>query len=118
MAHVSAFAEDNLGELYGAEYQHSQFQLHHVLGRTAKHNKVHIGHWFILPVPIELHDVSSNNSLNVTHHKRAFTDKFGSQSELFIKMCGMIEMCGMINFPEPQYFPPAGVIAAIHDTRA
>ena len=25
-------------------------EIHHVVGRTSKHNKVHIGHWFILPL--------------------------------------------------------------------
>lgn len=30
-------------------------EIHHVVGRTAKHNKVDIGHWFILPVSSEAH---------------------------------------------------------------
>lgn len=62
------------------------FQCHHVGGRKYKHNKVKIGHWFVLPLPFDLHDVSSNNPLNVTHHKHAFTEKFGLQSELFKEM--------------------------------
>jgi len=28
------------------------FQLHHVGGRTLKHWKVPIGHWFIIPIPV------------------------------------------------------------------
>ena len=28
----------------------TQVQIHHVLGATAKHNKIHIGEWFILPL--------------------------------------------------------------------
>ena len=30
-------------------------QIHHVVGRTAKHNRVDIGHWFILPVSEQAH---------------------------------------------------------------
>ena len=30
-------------------------QIHHVAGRTAKHSKVDIGHWFILPVSEQAH---------------------------------------------------------------
>ena len=72
--------------LYGDEWEFSAFERHHVLGRAAKHNKIAIGHEFILPVPFELHNVSSNHPLNVTHRKKAFTKEFGKQSELFIKM--------------------------------
>lgn len=62
------------------------YQLHHCGGRKLKHNKVAIGGWFILPLPFEMHDVSSNNMFNVTHFKNRFTDKFGLQSELFKEM--------------------------------
>lgn len=67
-----------------------QFQLHHVGGRTYRHNKVAIGEWFILPLPIEYHDVNSDHPLNVTHHKNKFTDEFGLQSVLFKEMIDSI----------------------------
>jgi hypothetical protein len=75
-----------VGYLYGAEWSDSLLQCHHVAGRTYKNNKVHIGHWFILPVPVELHDVHSNHYLNVTHWRHKFTGEFGMQRELWLKM--------------------------------
>ena len=87
------------------------FQLHHIGGRKLKHNKVAIGHWFILPIPIDLHDVNSNHPCCVTHHKHAFTDKFGLQSELFKEMIdSMVEHGFDLPFDDV-------VINAIMDTR-
>lgn len=88
-----------------------QFQLHHCAGRTFKHNKVAIGHWFILPLPVEYHDISSNHPLNVTHHKNKFTDEFGLQSELFKEMIDSMIDCG-ISLPFGQ-----DVMDAIMDSR-
>ena len=95
----------------GLELNEYQFQLHHVVGRKAKHNKVSIGHWFILPIPSDLHDVSSNNLCNVTHHKHAFTDRFGLQSELFKEMIdSMVESGTKLPFGDD-------VINSIMDTK-
>jgi hypothetical protein len=86
-------------------------QRHHVMGRKAKHNKVAIGEWFVLPIPFIYHDVSSDHPHNVTHHKHAFTDRFGPQSELFKQMIeSMVEL--EIDLPFGQ-----DVINAIMDTR-
>lgn len=87
------------------------FQLHHVLGRSAKHNKVAIGHEFIIPVPFELHDVNESSPYNVTHFKHEFTRIFGDQRNLYDIMCtDMI----MMNYE----VPPFEVYQAIMDTRA
>lgn len=75
-----------VGYLYGAEWDRSPLQCHHVCGRTYKQNKVHIGHYFILPIPFELHDVHSNHPLNVTHWRNSFTGSFGYQRDLWNKM--------------------------------
>lgn len=83
MQDITDWACDNLHLLYGSEYSSSNIQRHHVLGRSAKQNKVSIGHWFIIPVPFWLHDVSSNHPENVTHHKKSFVKRFGAQRELF-----------------------------------
>ncbi|WP_372857661.1 hypothetical protein [Pseudoalteromonas sp.] len=93
MSDVAEWANDNIDLLYRFAPRQG-VQLHHVLGRSAKHNKVAIGHWFIIPVPFELHDVSSNHPLNVTHHKHVFTEKFGKQSEIFDRMVNDMEVCG------------------------
>lgn len=87
MKAVMDFHKDyGVGYLYGDEWQGSQLQCHHVAGRTYKNNKVHIGHYFILPIPFDLHDVHSNHPLNVTHWRNRFTAEFGMQRDLWLKM--------------------------------
>ena len=79
----SACEQGVIGGLYGEDWEQcSNWQLHHVKGRSFKHNKVDIGHWLILPVPFELHDVSSNHPLNVTHNKNNFTAAFGDANRI------------------------------------
>lgn len=94
MSDIAKWAEGNLDALYGVEWAGAPYQLHHVLGRSAKHNKVAIGHEFIIPVPVALHDVSSSHPLNVTHHKKAFVDEFGEQCGLFQLMYSAMERSG------------------------
>ena len=65
----------------------SNIQLHHCVGREGKQDKYHIGRWFVLPLAFELHDVSSNNPLNVTHHRKAFVEAYGKECDLFWEMC-------------------------------
>ena len=102
-----------IGALYGEEYDDcANWQLHHVKGRSFKHNKVSIGHWLILPVPFDLHDVSSNHPLNVTHHKNAFTNEFGMQTELMGELVGLMSAMGFYKLP------PDNVLEAIEDLNA
>lgn len=89
----------------------SRFELHHVLGRSAKHNKVPIGHWFVIPVPFELHNVMSGHPDNVTHFKHRFTARFGEQRLLFSAMLGDMAL-------NDYALPPDDVIDAIMDTKA
>jgi hypothetical protein len=110
MSDIAEWAICNTGLLYGDEYDGANVQLHHVLGRSAKHNKVAIGHWFILPVPFELHDVSSNHPDNVTHCKKSFVNRFGSQSSIFQVMVSCMVEDGYA-------IPSMDVIDAIMDTR-
>jgi len=86
MDDITEWAYDYMRFLYGTYWKSGEFQRHHVVGRSAKQNKVPIGHYFILPVPFKLHDVSSDHPLNVTHRKKAFTAKFGMQRDLFATM--------------------------------
>ena len=62
------------------------FHIHHPAGRTAKHNKILIGCWWILPIPIRLHDVHSNDPYNVTHHKKLFEAHYDDQRNMFVVM--------------------------------
>jgi len=103
----------SLGVLYGESYDNDfNFQMHHVKGRSFKHNKTAIGHWFLLPVPFDLHDVSSNHPHNVTHHKHKFTERFGNQSQIFM------DILKMMDWNEIDYTIPDDVVAAIMDTNA
>lgn len=111
MSDIAEWAVENIAKLYGHEWSGTQFQLHHVYGRAAKHNKVAIGHWDILPVPFDLHDVSSNNNLNVTHNKKKFTATFGSQSYLFDVMVTDMQWLGYD-------LPPEEVLKSISETSA
>ena len=111
MADIAEFIGGvGLGVLFPGYESRNDMQLHHVLGRSAKHNKIAIGHWFILPVPVELHDVASNHTYNVTHHKRFFTLHYGMQSALFAELVEMMR--------EDAYeLPPIEVLTAIDDTK-
>lgn len=90
MEDITYFIKENgigLGALYGSEYMYdTRIQRHHVLGRSAKQNKVHIGHWFILPVPFELHDPNMDHKFHVGKCKKAFVKRFGTQRSLFYTM--------------------------------
>lgn len=70
-------------------------QVHHVVGRSRQIRlgleRVHIGHWFLLPLPWSLHDVHSNNPLNITHHRKAFVAEYGDEVSLFLKMVEEIQ---------------------------
>ena len=84
MSDIAEWANSNLHVMYiGGYAQDCEFQLHHVLGRSAKHNKVAIGHWFIIPVPFELHDPNVNHEFHVGHAKKSFVKKFGDQRGIF-----------------------------------
>lgn len=95
---VADFHNDyGIGYLFGDEWQGSPFQIHHVAGRAYKQNKVHIGHYFILPVPVVLHDVHSNHALNVTYYRHNFTATFGMQRELWLSMVSRMHSKGAID---------------------
>jgi len=112
MSDIADWANENIHMLYTGGYaQDCNFQLHHVLGRSAKHNKIAIGHEFIIPVPFDLHDVSSNDPLNVTHHKHKFTERFGRQSDIFSDMVDDMILSGY-------EAPDQMVYDAIMNTRA
>jgi len=53
--------------------------VHHCEGATFRHNKILIGHWFVLGLCQECDDVVTHGS------RRAFREKFGPQSELWLR---------------------------------
>jgi len=99
------YQNDELNECY-------RMQRHHVVGRKGKHNKIDIGHWFVIPLPYVYHDIRcSDDPLNVTYYHKAFTKYFGLQSELFSEMIkSMVEHGIELPFGDD-------VINAIEDTR-
>jgi len=111
MADVANWAQENLGVLFDGVYSGYNIQLHHVVGRSYKQNKVHIGHDFILPVPVVLHDVNSNHRLNVTHFRKRFTDAFGYQRDLYSKMITSMRDTGY-----DENLPSDEILAAIQQT--
>ena len=84
---VRQFADDH-GAIPLGGYR---YELHHVKGATFKHNKTHIGEWWVLPIDFDLHNVMSRNPLNVTHFKKRFESEYGTQKELFLSMVEQIE---------------------------
>ncbi len=100
-----------IDRFYGDEFRGGNFELHHVLGRSAKHNKVAIGHEFVIPVPFELHNVLSNHTDNVTHFKHNFTNRFKKQREIFNDLYIEMKNYGY-------QVPSEEVLNAIMDTNA
>ena len=83
-------------------------QIHHVLGATAKHNKVEIGHWFILPLTGWYH--LDNPTLNVTNNKKMLEAQFGSQVNLWLQLLKNYEF----HYERPAPVPPE-VVESIRD---
>ena len=113
MKDISEFVDEyGLGTIYGDEFDDSAYELHHVLGRSAKHNKVAIGHWFVIPVPFYLHNVQSNHPDNVTHFKHNFTGRFGTQRDIFNTIRDGIQVL------QGKPVPDEDIYNAIMDTNA
>lgn len=111
---VTEYIQDfGLGVLYKGYEGRTDLQRHHVLGKSAKKNKIHIGYWFLNAIPFELHDVHSDHNLNVTHNKNAFKDEYGNESSIYERM---IE--GMRDAGYGDYLPPDDVFNAIMATGA
>lgn len=87
LARIARYAEE-----HGAFplYDTHDFELHHVKGGTFKHNKVHIGRWWVLPIMSRFHNVHSNNLWNVTHWPKRYAIEFGKQRDQFAAMCAVI----------------------------
>ena len=85
-------------------------QRHHVYGASYKHNGILIGPWYVLPLHVSLHDISSSEPINVTHNRTLFTEEHGLQKDLFLSMCN-----NLVRYNVELPFT-ADVLAAIMDT--
>ena len=70
-------------------------QIHHVVGAAGVRNKVHIGHWYILPLHHRLHDVNSDFPVNITTNKSRFVQQYSSEKNLFMTMLYGFLMTGI-----------------------
>ena len=113
MSDITQWVNDNgLHILYGDKYfEDVNMQRHHVLGRSAKQNKTPIGHWFIIPVPFELHDPNMNHVNHVGKCKKSFVEMFGTQRCIFRRMYNCMKQDGYS-------VPDSYIFHAIMDTRA
>ena len=100
-----------LGFLYPSYKNRIDYQRHHVLGKSYKQNKVLIGYYFIIPVPFELHDISSDHQNNVTHFKKRFVAAYGKQRCIFKHLVSSMRSDGY-------EVPPDDVLDAIEATSA
>jgi len=94
-------------------FQHA-YQIHHICGRAYVQDRVHIGHYFISAYPTHLHDVSSNHEHNVTHYRKAFVQKYGTERGIFEIM---VERMRNKQFCDKSIFPPEEALKAIQNTR-
>ena len=87
------------------------FQLHHLWGSCAKHNKLWIGQYAVLLLPTELHDPGFDHPNNITKHPQEFVKAYGEPQHLcmlqYIKLALHLEI-----FPEMQ-FPDDEILLAI-----
>lgn len=112
MADITEFINDEgLGMLYPDYDQSRNMQRHHVLGRSAKQNKIAIGHWFVIPVPYELHEPNLNHEFHVGSNKKNFVRKYGSQRGIFQCLVSCMAQWGYD-------VPPDDVYDAIMSTSA
>ena len=98
---VAEFASNGsfMVSIYGGHCSNPrEFQLDHILGAQAK-RKVNlvsekVGEFAVIPVPIELHDITSNHPLNVTTNKKKFESVIGNRLDIWLRMVFLMESSG------------------------
>lgn len=60
-------------------------QVHHCVGATGKNNKVLIGHYFCLPMSVEIHDEYHAGT-------KAWRENHGAQSDLWMDFASTFEL--------------------------
>lgn len=104
---VVEFATDSnwLVDMYGEHVKSPKlFQIDHILGSKAKRKiwgqSQRVGEMAIMPLPIELHDITSNHPLNRTLKPGAFRRAFGHETLVFKSMVNAMEREGFES-PDP-----------------
>jgi hypothetical protein len=111
-APIISNSSETISEAAGAKHG---TQLHHVVGSSARYDKIWIGQWWVLILRADLHDSKLEASYNVTDYKTEFEDRFGNQKSVFMRqfqrLIGAIAL-GDIKF-DYKDLPPNSVIEAI-----
>lgn len=110
---TSFINEVGLGYLYKGYGCSTYMQRHHVVGRSAKHNKITIGHDFVIPIPVELHEPNYEHRYHVGKCKKEFIKEFGRQSHIFENL-----IYGMATNGYGNNIAETEIINAIMDTNA
>ena len=102
---ITLWAEKNQAKY---PFLDKSIQRHHPLGRSARAKKLNIGLIYVIPLAKKYHDAHSNNPLNITHFRHIFEKEFGTEKEIFYKMCVSIqelpfskEVLSLIHISEP-----------------
>lgn len=76
--------------------------VHHVTGRESKHNKVDIGHWFILPLTPGEHDLLHSDQTAFESRAIGFNPvgRWDCEKFLFLRMVETFEEWGQMTPPE------------------
>lgn len=78
----------------------NQFQLDHVIGAQAK-RKVNlisekVGEFVVLPIPVNLHDITSNNQYAIHKSRRVFEKQFGNCITMWVEMVKTMKQEGYV----------------------
>lgn len=77
--------------------------IHHPVGRTGKHNKIHIGHWWVIPLTDEEHRALHSGG-------RPWGDQWTRKE---FERWAFLDVC--IRVPADDHVIPADVIDAVAD---
>lgn len=92
---------------YGCLVSRSPYcEIHHIVGASAKRQKIWVGQWSVLPLHYRYHR-DPECKVNVTEHKRMFEALFGNQWDILVKVINKFQRQG-------RPIPPEEVILAIH----
>lgn len=93
LSDVLEFAQNSswLRDMYGTHCGHVYaFQIDHIIGAQAKRKVYGVttkaGEFAIMPIPVEIHDITSNHPLNRTLKPKAYRDVFGHETQVWRSM--------------------------------
>ena len=101
LGQVVDFAQSSmwLVDLYGQYCQNPKhFEIDHIIGAQAKRKvegiTTKVGEFAIMPIPIALHDITSNHPLNRTLRPAAYRKVFGHELSVWNQMLAEMENKG------------------------